>query len=54
MSVEKMDIVSEHLAAKTVERGEGWYRVDADYGGGFIFVGEASDRIGMLILRVFS
>jgi hypothetical protein len=27
-----------------------WYRVDADYGKGWVLVGEASDRIGYLAL----
>lgn len=27
-----------------------WYRVDADYGAGWVFVGEANDRTGYLIL----
>lgn len=27
-----------------------WYRVDADYGKGWFFVGEANDRIGYLAL----
>lgn len=27
-----------------------WYRVEADYGAGWVFVGEANDRTGYLIL----
>lgn len=27
-----------------------WFRVDADYGRGWVLVGEANDRIGYLIL----
>ena len=30
--------------------GQKWYRVDADYGGGFVLVGETYDRVGYLAL----
>jgi len=31
-------------------RKETWYRVDADYGAGWVLIGEARDRIGYLAL----